>query len=577
MPTDWSGKQIMQKNQYIFIILMFFTLAYMLPLGARPLMQPDELRYAEIPREMVASGDWVVPTLNGLKYFEKPVMGYWLHALSQVALGESNFSVRLPSALATGLVALLIFSMLATVLGRLDSRVYLAPLIFLSSFGIFSIGTITILDNVLNFFLTASIVLFFLASEKQSRSSAEKALLLLAGLSVGCAFLTKGFLAFVVPVITVVPYLLWQRRGKEIIRMLWLPGIATVVISLPWSIMIHFRDLDFWNFFFWHEHVRRFFSDTAQHQAPFWFYFVAIIPMFLPWIFLLPSAFTGLFSDKNRGQTMSRVITFSVCWLVFPFLFFSLSSGKIVTYILPCFPPLAILTATGLFSSLRGANRFFSLGLSIFIFLTTFCFFAIIGSQILSFDIVSLPETIWQYSDESLRYSEDLWKPVFIGIALIFMVSSCFWALRCKTGDKKIVLVALSPLVLMISSFFVLPDLTLTVKAPGALLEKEAKNIPAGAIVLADSETVAAACWYLKRNDLFLIQWGAELDYGLARAESKHRVLYYDAIRRLIETRQEKKIVLILRTYRWQRDFQKFPKPSSFITTGKYGYSVVKY
>ncbi len=564
------------KNQYIFVILMFFTLVYLLPLGVRPLMTPDETRYAEIPREMVASGDWVIPTLNGLKYYEKPVMGYWVHGLFQMGLGESNFSVRLPSAVSTGLVALLIFSMLATVIGREDSRVYLAPLIFLSGVGIFGIGTIAILDNLLNFFLTASIVLFFLASEKQGRSAAEKILLLLAGIFVGCAFMTKGFLAFAVPIVTVIPYLLWQRRGNEIIRMLCLPALAAVVISLPWSIMIHLRDPDFWNFFFWHEHVRRFFSDTAQHQEPFWFYFVTIIPLFLPWFFLLPSACSDFFSKNNRNQTMSRVISFSVCWLAFPFLFFSLSSGKLVTYILPCLAPLAILTAIGLSGRMKGKDRLFNSGLSIFIFLTAIVLFIFLGSQILSFDIIALPEAIWAYSAESLQYSENLWKPLLLSISLASMICLCFLALRCKNREKKLVLVALAPLLLMISTCIALPDLTLTTKAPGMFFEKEAGSIPEDAIVVADPATVITACWYLKRNDLFLIPGWSELVYGLV-AEGKHRLLGYAAVRKLIERKQDKMVVLIFKTERWNKDHKEFPAPREFISTGKYGYAVVKY
>ncbi len=568
---------MIQRRHYIFIILLFFTLVYLLPLGVRPLFVPDETRYAEIPREMVASGDWVQPRLNGLKYYEKPIMGYWVHGLSQLVLGESNFAVRLPSAISTGLVAFLIFYMLAGVMGSKESRAYIAPLIFLSSFGVMGVGTVPILDNLLNLFVTASIVLFFLASEKERGSVAEKLLLILAGLAVGCAFMTKGFLAFVVPVITVFPYLLWQRRAGDLFRMLWLPAVAAVVVSLPWSIMIHLRDPDFWNFFFWHEHIKRFFYDTAQHKEPFWFYLVAIMPLFLPWILLLPSACSGLFNRDHRGQKISNILVFSTCWFVFPLLFFSVSNGKLITYILPCLPPLAILTAIGLHGSIKGVGRFLSSGLALYILLISLAFSALIGAQLFSFDIVSLPENIWSYKAESLRYSEVWWKPVLIAASLAFIAVICFLALKSENREKKLVLLALSPVLLMISFCFALPDLTLTVKAPGTFLEKEVENIPDDAIIFADSGIVGAACWFLKRSDLSLIQWGGELDYGLKQEESKHRVLYYPAIRKLIEEKQDKTIILILETDRWERDFSDFPEPRYFASTGPYGYTVVKY
>ena len=101
-------KAINIKKGYAALLLAFFLLSYILPLGARDLVVPDETRYAEIPREMIAGGDWVVPNLNGLRYFEKPALGYWVHAGSLLLFGENNFAVRLPSALAVGLSALLI-------------------------------------------------------------------------------------------------------------------------------------------------------------------------------------------------------------------------------------------------------------------------------------------------------------------------------------------------------------------------------------------------------------------------------------------------------------------------------------
>ncbi|MFA7462340.1 MAG: phospholipid carrier-dependent glycosyltransferase, partial [Anaerovoracaceae bacterium] len=97
------------NKRYILLILSFFLLAYILPLGVRDLVVPDETRYGEIPREMIASGEWISPHLNGLRYFEKPVLGYWVHAGSLLMFGENNFAVRLPSALSVGLSALLIY------------------------------------------------------------------------------------------------------------------------------------------------------------------------------------------------------------------------------------------------------------------------------------------------------------------------------------------------------------------------------------------------------------------------------------------------------------------------------------
>lgn len=567
----------MNRNQFIFTILMFFTLVYLIPLGIRPLLIPDEPRYAEIPREMIASGEWVLPHFNGLKYYEKPVMGYWVQALSQMALGESNFSVRLPSAISNGLVAFLIFYMLAGVIGRQDSRAYLAPMIFLSSFGVMGIGTMAVLDNLLNFFVTGGIALFFLSTEKKSRSVAEKVLLILAGLFVGCAFMTKGFLAFVVPVITVVPYLLWKRRVGDIFRMLWLPAVAAVVVSVPWSIMVHIRDPEFWNFFFWHEHVKRFFSGVTQHKEPFWYFAVVIIPLFFPWILMLPSVFSGLLNSRDRVGKTADIISFCTCWFVFPFLFFSFSSGKLATYVVPCLPPLAILAAIGLYSSIQGKSRLLHFGVSLFLLLISLGLFSFVGTQLISLNIVSLPESLSNFSAESLQYSKALWKPTLLCASLLFMAVLCLLALRCKDGERKIVYVALSPLLLTVSAPFAIPDISLMMKAPGILLEKEAQNIPDNAIILADSGVFGAACWYLKRDDLLFVQRSGEVKYGLERSGEKNRVLSYPAINQLITDKQDRMVVLILKEKRWKQYFSESPEPREFTSAGKDGFVVAKY
>jgi len=135
---------------YALILLLLYVLIYLVPLGLRPLMIPDEVRYAEIPREMIQSGNWVVPHLNGLRYFEKPVLGYWLVAGSMQLFGENAFAVRLPGALSAGLSALAIFLLLAGS-GRTRKTALSAAMIYLTLFGVFLMGSYNILITVLVF------------------------------------------------------------------------------------------------------------------------------------------------------------------------------------------------------------------------------------------------------------------------------------------------------------------------------------------------------------------------------------------------------------------------------------------
>ena len=122
MNTQDQVSNTRQLVLYACLLLCFYLFAYLLPLGARDLFVPDETRYAEVPREMIASGDWAVPHLNGLRYFENPALGYWVHAASQLLFGENDFAVRLPSALSVGLSALLVFFLVQRGRGRREKR-----------------------------------------------------------------------------------------------------------------------------------------------------------------------------------------------------------------------------------------------------------------------------------------------------------------------------------------------------------------------------------------------------------------------------------------------------------------------
>ena len=171
-------------------LLALFLFVYIMPLGVRLLVVPDETRYAEIPREMLASGDWIVPHLSGIRYFEKTPMGYWLGAAAITVFGENRFATRVPAALATGLSALMIL-LLVRRFTRSDGTAVLAAAIFLTCTEVFAIGVYNILDPVLSMFLTAAMLSFLLAHDEDD-ARRRYGLLALAGVCCGFAFLTNG-------------------------------------------------------------------------------------------------------------------------------------------------------------------------------------------------------------------------------------------------------------------------------------------------------------------------------------------------------------------------------------------------
>ena len=149
-------------------VIGIFLLLYIAPLGVRPIIIPDEPRYAEIAREMISSGDWVVPHLNGLRYFEKPVLGYWLNAASIILFGENAFAIRFPSAMAAGISALMIFMLVRRFAGGYSAGIF-AGAVYITCLEVFGVGTFSVLDSALSMFVTASMVAFFFAHMEDKR------------------------------------------------------------------------------------------------------------------------------------------------------------------------------------------------------------------------------------------------------------------------------------------------------------------------------------------------------------------------------------------------------------------------
>jgi len=559
------------NKRYVLLLLSFFLLAYILPLGARDLVVPDETRYGEIPREMIASGDWIVPHLNGLRYFEKPVLGYWVHAGSLLLFGENNFAVRLPSALVVGLSALLIYVLVRHVSRREDHededdgfRATLASLIFLSCFEVFGVGNTAVLDNLFAFFLTATVTTFYFASEAPPGSAREKGFLLLSGLGCGLAFLTKGFLGFAVPVLAVAPYLIWQRRYTDLFRMSWLPILTAVLVALPWSIAIHLREPDFWRFFFWNEHIRRFMADNAQHKESFWFFFLTAPGMFIPWVFVTPAAMPGIKNLLSEQGAQGRLLRFCLCWLVLPFLFFSFSNGKLLTYILPCFPPFVILIAFGLLHALKKdtRSRLFQGGIVVNAVLFGLTLVAFLYVQLFGFN--------------GFRLFSQAWKAVMIVNGFIFFILFLIWAFRSRRNASKTLLFGLSPLLFFFIIHFTVPDLTIEAKSPGPILEQYAQDISDKDVVIADESSIRAVGWYLKRSDVYILGGKGELQYSLNYKDADGRFLDIPSAVDLIQHNRGK-TVLVARVKNVARWRDQFPQPVFQNQSGPEGYVLWKY
>lgn len=332
----------LKKNRLIvFGIAALILMVYFVPLGWHGLLEPDEGRYAEIPREMTESGDFVTPRLNYVKYFEKPVMLYWMNAASFMAFGENEFAARFPTALSGVLGALITAFFCASIFGRRAGAI--AGAVTALSLLYFAIGTITLTDMPLSLFLTAALCAFYYGHVKNDRRW-----FLVFYASVALGLLSKGLVAIVLPGGIILWYIILTKKWRLIIDAIYLPGIALFfIIALPWFYMVSRENPDFLYFFFVREHFLRYATKMHNRYEPFWF-FLPMIPVgLMPWtgfFFSLFSKESVLRSPDDKNVKDANI--FLLCWFTVIFVFFSISSSKLIPYIVPCFPPLAVLIAS---------------------------------------------------------------------------------------------------------------------------------------------------------------------------------------------------------------------------------------
>ena len=329
----------MKKTSYA--LLAAFALAWIACAGMRDLFNSDEARYAEIAREMVASGDWVTPHLNGYKYLEKPPLQYWATAAAFEAFGLSDWSARLWTVL-TGFATVLATLAAGTLLFGFAAGAY-GALLLASSLLWFGMGHFASLDAGLAAFLSLSVYAFALAQRDRVSAGGRRNWMLAAWACAALAMLSKGLIGIVLPGGALVIYALWQRDWRLLgARLHWGAGLAVfLVIAAPWFIAVSRANPEFARFFFIHEHVERFTTTEHGRYQPIWYFVPVLAVGLVPWTLALPGALAaGLRRDPQARFQPQR---FLFAWVVLVFAFFSASDSKLISYVLPLVPAAALL------------------------------------------------------------------------------------------------------------------------------------------------------------------------------------------------------------------------------------------
>ncbi|MYN20509.1 glycosyltransferase family 39 protein [Rugamonas sp. FT107W] len=351
------------SKKIVWSLLAAFVIVWLYVLGVRSLVPPDEGRYAEMAREMFATGDWITTRLNGIKYFEKPPLQTWMNAASFAVFGLGEWQARLWTGLC-GLGGVILTGYAGNRVFGARAGFYAALALGSSLFWVAS-GQIDSLDMSLSGMMTIVLCAVVLAQRDGATDGARRNWMLVCWAGMALAVLAKGLIGLVLPGAVLVLYsalsgdlAIWKRLhlGKGL--------LLFFAVATPWFVLVAQRNPEQPYFFFVHEHWERFFLKTHHREGAWYYFFVMLVPGIVPWLGVLPQALWG--AARRERNTVFQPKLMLLIWAVFIFFFFSYSSSKLPGYILPIFPALALLIGVYLENASR-RSRMIAAGLLVLI------------------------------------------------------------------------------------------------------------------------------------------------------------------------------------------------------------------
>ncbi len=323
-----------------FALLLVFALVWFSNLDYRRLVHPDEGRYAEIPREMIVTGDWLTPRLNGIKYFEKPALQYWITAAAYEAFGVHHWSARLWPALA-GFLNVLFIGYVGYRLGGPTLGLYSAAVLAGCVWPVLNAHILT-LDTGLTLWMNAGLGGLLLA-QHAGTARERRGWMWMGWAALALATLSKGLIGIVLPGAALVAYTLATRDWALWRRLHLVSGLAVfVAIAAPWFVAVSRANPEFFDFFFIHEHFTRFLTGEHRREGAWWYFIPIFVVGILPWLAVFFGTAGRMWMAAPSEANGFNGQRFALVWSTVIFVFFSMSGSKLPSYILPIFPALAL-------------------------------------------------------------------------------------------------------------------------------------------------------------------------------------------------------------------------------------------
>ncbi|MEP7102580.1 MAG: glycosyltransferase family 39 protein [Burkholderiales bacterium] len=340
-----------------FVCFVLASLWFGATVGLRPLAIPDEGRYVGVAWEMLRSGDWTVPTLNGAPFFHKPPLFYWITAASMQLLGPGVGAARAAAWLGAVLTTTGLFAFVRRWIGTSAAW---ASVVVLSTLPLFYGGAqYANLDMLVAACIAAAILLTAHATLSREHGARYQRALAMAFVAAACGVLAKGLIGAVIPALVMLAWgLATQRASKVLTLLVWAPGwLLFTAIAAPWFIVMQQRFPGFAHYFFVVQQAERFASSGFNNPQPIWFYAGVLLALSLPWSPWLLRLTRRTWWLETRPGANGDVRTLMLTWLAVVLVFFSIPGSKLVGYILPALTPLAFLIADAARAMPRGWRR----------------------------------------------------------------------------------------------------------------------------------------------------------------------------------------------------------------------------